>query len=113
MAEEDCRVCDACIRVIDEKLALGVSRRFGKGMAAALAAGESDNQQDHDTAAAPLEPDKGGNRTVMTMGRYRCDAYGSQLTGKWRRNFIADVGIHGRAEIKESEGNRYIRDTDL
>ncbi|KAG6594254.1 uncharacterized protein IUM83_13842 [Phytophthora cinnamomi] len=88
LAEEDCRVCDACIRVIDEKLALGVSRRFGKGVAAALAS-ESDNQTEHAAAAAaPLEPDKGGNRTVMTMGRYR-------------------------AEIKESEGNRYIRDTDL
>lgn len=83
LADEDCRVCDACIRVIDEKLALGVSRRFGKGVAAAL----SDNQQEH-TTVAPLAPDKGGNRTVMTMGRYR-------------------------AEIKESEGNRYIRDTDL
>ncbi|RLN51078.1 hypothetical protein BBJ28_00000755 [Nothophytophthora sp. Chile5] len=68
VAEEDCRVCDACIRVIDEKLALGVSRRFGKGMAAA-AASESDNQRDH-AAAAPLAPDKGSNRTVMTMGRY-------------------------------------------
>ncbi|POM57475.1 Hypothetical protein PHPALM_38010 [Phytophthora palmivora] len=86
VAEEDCRVCDACIRVIDEKLALGVSRRFGKGMAAALAASESDNQKEH--TEAPLEAGKGGNRTVMTMGRYR-------------------------AEIKESEGNRYIRDTDL
>ncbi|KAI9987748.1 hypothetical protein PInf_023792 [Phytophthora infestans] len=88
LAEEDCRVCDACIRVIDEKLALGVSRRFGKGMAAALAASESDNQQEH--TATPLEPDKGGNRTVMTM-----------------------VSVLDRAEIKESEGNRYIRDTDL
>lgn len=65
-------MCDACIRVIDEKLALGVSRRFGKGVAAALAS-ESDNQQEHAAAAAaPMEPDKGGNRTVMTMGRYRC-----------------------------------------
>ncbi|CAI5736297.1 unnamed protein product [Peronospora destructor] len=87
LAEEDCRVCDACVRVIDENLALGVSRRFGKGMAAALAANVSEGQKDHGIAA-PLEPDKGGSRTMMTMGRYR-------------------------AEIKESEGNRYIRDTDL
>ena len=70
LAEEDCRVCDACIQVIDEKLALGVSRRFGKGMAVALAANVSDSHKSHDVAA-PLEPDKGGNRTMMTMGRYR------------------------------------------
>lgn len=77
-------MCDACIRFIDEKLAVGVNRRFGKGLAIAS---KSDNQREH-LVAPPLEPDKGGNRTYMTMGRYR-------------------------AEIKESEGNRYIRDVDL
>ncbi|CAI5702726.1 unnamed protein product [Peronospora effusa] len=88
LAQEDCRVCDACIQVIDEKLALGVGRRFGKGMPeAVLAANGSNGQKNHDIVA-PLEPEKGGNRTMMTMGRYR-------------------------AEIKESEGNRYICDTDL
>ncbi|CAH0482559.1 unnamed protein product [Peronospora belbahrii] len=88
-AEEDCRVCDACIQVIDEKLALGVSRRFGKGVATALATNVSDSRQtnNHEMKVS-LEPEKGGNRTVMTMGRYR-------------------------AEIKDSEGNRYICDTDL
>jgi hypothetical protein len=75
-------VCDACIRVIDEKLALGVSRRFGKGVAAALAA-DSDNQQD-DAVTAPLQPDKGGNRTVMTMGRYRCVGVGAGVFGTRR-----------------------------
>ncbi|KAG6613059.1 Zinc finger FYVE domain-containing protein 16 [Phytophthora cinnamomi] len=37
LVEEDCRVCDACSRVIDEMLAFGVSRRFGEGVAVAVA----------------------------------------------------------------------------
>ncbi|TDH67239.1 hypothetical protein CCR75_000445 [Bremia lactucae] len=87
MAKEDCRVCDACVRLIDEKLAQGVSRRFGKDKVDALATGVDNGKQEY-TEAIPLGPDKGGNRTVMTIGKYR-------------------------AEIKESEGNRYIRDSDL
>ncbi|KAG6594259.1 uncharacterized protein IUM83_13939 [Phytophthora cinnamomi] len=42
LVEEDCRVCDTCSRVIDEKLAFGVSRRFGEGVAAALASSVSE-----------------------------------------------------------------------
>uniref|UniRef100_M4B2K7 FYVE-type domain-containing protein n=1 Tax=Hyaloperonospora arabidopsidis (strain Emoy2) TaxID=559515 RepID=M4B2K7_HYAAE len=90
LAEEDCRVCDACIQVIDETLALSVSRRLDKRVGAAFKSqgASGDQQLKEQEKAAPLEPDKAGNRTVMTVGRYR-------------------------AEIKESEGNRYIRDPDL
>ncbi|CAI5737020.1 unnamed protein product [Hyaloperonospora brassicae] len=89
-AEEDCRVCDACIQVIDEKVALSVSRRVDKRLAAAAlgSPGAASGQQTDAEPATPLAPDAAGNRTVMTTGRYR-------------------------AEISESEGNRYIRDIDL
>ncbi|KAI9912309.1 hypothetical protein PsorP6_005402 [Peronosclerospora sorghi] len=69
-AEEDSRVCDACIRVVDEKMAQGISRRFGKGRAALPANGVSAQDKNH-KIVAPLEPDKGGCHTVMTVGKYR------------------------------------------
>ncbi|DAZ99661.1 TPA: hypothetical protein N0F65_001898 [Lagenidium giganteum] len=99
VADEEMRVCDSCIQVIDEKLAEGLQKSLRKNDEA------SDNQQDHYTEGAssspqndeqesaflkesrPLRPER-STRAVLTMGRYR-------------------------AEIKESEGNRYIRDNDL
>ncbi|TMW62897.1 hypothetical protein Poli38472_005515 [Pythium oligandrum] len=87
VAEEDCRVCDACIKVIDENLALGLSKRFGKG---ASSNDENQNESNQDTVEIPkpLPAEPRNNRGILTVGRYR-------------------------AEIKESEGNRYIRDNDL
>jgi hypothetical protein len=63
-------VCDSCIKFIDEKLALGLSKRFGKGV-------DSSNQNEDDAvvgdAATPnvLAPEPKSNRGVLTMGRYR------------------------------------------
>uniref|UniRef100_K3WUK0 FYVE-type domain-containing protein n=1 Tax=Globisporangium ultimum (strain ATCC 200006 / CBS 805.95 / DAOM BR144) TaxID=431595 RepID=K3WUK0_GLOUD len=84
MDDEEHRVCDLCIQVIDEKLAEGLNKRFGKNIP------PSDNQVTHEQkeAETPLPPDRNANRAVLTTGRYRAD-------------------------IKESEGNRYIRDNDL
>ncbi|TYZ60128.1 hypothetical protein PybrP1_005875 [[Pythium] brassicae (nom. inval.)] len=88
VAEEECRVCDLCIQVIDEKLAEGMSRRFGSGVGVDENSNQNTRWQQAAEAAKPLPPDRNSNRAVLTLGRYR-------------------------AEIKESEGNRYIRDNDL
>jgi len=68
-AEEDCRVCDLCIQVIDEKLAEGLNKRFGKSAGIPVEANEND---DSSNKAAPLPASKSASRTVLTVGRYRC-----------------------------------------
>lgn len=65
-ADEDCRACDLCIQVIDEKLAEGLSKRFGTPIPAT-----DENDDQSNTAQAPLPASKGGGRTVLTTGRYR------------------------------------------
>lgn len=78
IAEEECRVCDLCIQVIDEKLAEGMSRRFGTG----AGVDENSNQNTHEQQAAtakPLPPDRNSNRAVLTLGRYRCVHVGRLL----------------------------------
>lgn len=88
VAEEEMRVCDPCIRVVDEKLAQGLQKSLGSGSSCI------DNQTEeveHNPATFKANPPARPLRThraVLTTGRYRAD-------------------------IKESEGNRYIRDTDL
>ncbi|KAF1334092.1 hypothetical protein FI667_g2244, partial [Globisporangium splendens] len=78
MDDEEHRVCDLCIQVVDEKLAEGLNKRFGKHVP------PSDNQSTHEQkeAETPLPPDRNTNRAVLTTGRYRAD-------------------------IKESEGNSF------
>ncbi|KAJ0412833.1 hypothetical protein ATCC90586_002463 [Pythium insidiosum] len=92
VASEESRVCDACIKVIDEKLALGLSKRFGNGALANENVDNNNANEDNDESilkpGKPLPAEPRNNRGVLTVGRYR-------------------------AEIKESEGNRYIRDNDL
>ncbi|RHY19652.1 hypothetical protein DYB28_005475 [Aphanomyces astaci] len=85
-SEESARVCDPCIQVIDEYIATGLTKRFG---GQASRDNNDDHEEDHHPNAyfTPQKVERNG-RAVMTMGRYR-------------------------AEIKESEGNRYIRDNDL
>lgn len=113
VAEEECRVCDLCIQVIDEKLAEGMSRRFGTG------SNENRNQNTHeqpDEAAKPLPPDRNANRAVLTLGRYRCVALRVYVCLGRGWSWFLNVSVFRdatRAEIKESEGNRYIRDNDL
>ncbi|OQR90375.1 hypothetical protein ACHHYP_05580 [Achlya hypogyna] len=91
VANEPARVCDLCIQVIDEKIALGLNQRFGKVDNNWTPAYEDEEPEDTKPAYSayyvPQKSERNG-RAVMTMGRYR-------------------------AEIKESEGNRYIRDCDL
>lgn len=65
-------MCDLCIQVIDEKLAEGMSKRFGSKNAAA--GDENDNQNTHeqqDAVPKALPPDRNSNRAVLTLGRYR------------------------------------------
>ncbi|OQS07151.1 hypothetical protein THRCLA_00838 [Thraustotheca clavata] len=90
-ADESLRVCDHCIQVIDEKIAFGLNQRFNKADNNWNPSFEDEEPEDNKTThAAYFIPQKTERnaRAVMTMGRYR-------------------------AEIKESEGNRYIRDCDL
>lgn len=77
-AEEDCRVCDLCIQVIDEKLAEGLSKRFGKSAGIPVEANEND---DSSNKAAPLPASKSASRTVLTVGRYRCVSLSVLLPG--------------------------------
>lgn len=78
VADEECRVCDSCIQVIDEKLAEGLQKRFGKSS-------PGDNQQDSASTEEgeeqeasfvsqqkPLAPDANSTRAILTTGRYRC-----------------------------------------
>lgn len=65
-------MCDLCIQVIDEKLAEGMSKRFGSKNASA--GDENDNQNTReleDAAPKALPPDRNSNRAVLTLGRYR------------------------------------------
>ncbi len=116
MSPEELRVCDSCIQVIDEKLADGINKRFhssgntnnrgeeeyeqeanfnngsvpgnSASGSSSSASGCSSSSISSDAPATREPPKKTGGRAVLTMGQYR-------------------------AEIKESEGNRYIRDRDL
>ncbi|ETV90924.1 hypothetical protein H310_14410 [Aphanomyces invadans] len=83
--DENMRVCDPCIQVIDEYIASGLTKRFGGQVPVDNNAIEEDANPN--AYFTPQKVERNG-RAVMTMGRYR-------------------------AEIKESEGNRYIRDNDL
>ncbi|KAF0687035.1 Aste57867_21196 [Aphanomyces stellatus] len=89
VSDESARVCDLCIQVIDEKIASGLNQRFGARATDNNADAADEDEQAGRTSAyfTPPKMERNG-RAVMTMGRYR-------------------------AEIKESEGNRYIRDNDL
>ncbi|CAK4488368.1 unnamed protein product [Aphanomyces euteiches] len=86
-SEQEARVCDLCIQVIDAKISAGVRRRLGFADNNPVS---EDSPSEQDKTAAIFAPQKAerNGRAVVTMGRYR-------------------------AEIKESEGNRYIRDSDL
>jgi hypothetical protein len=86
------RVCDPCIQVIDEKIALSLNQRFGKTSNNWVPSHDvKDEDETNDPSSCyyvpPPKPERSG-RAVISKGRYR-------------------------AEIKESEGNRYIRDCDL
>lgn len=114
-------MCDLCIQVIDEKLAEGMSKRFGSKVSSSVS-DENDNQNTHeqqDVAPKPLPADRNNNRAVLTLGRYRCvHGFASCCRGEFELHRLMSgfffCGVLGdRAEIKESEGNRYIRDNDL
>nr|CCA18242.1 predicted protein putative [Albugo laibachii Nc14] len=91
IAKEEARACDYCIKYIDEKLAVSLHRRYGKSKEV-MSYDESLADLKMDTKEEQKEkqvsrPER-GNRSMLSAGRYRAD-------------------------IKESEGNRFIRDDDL
>ncbi|RHY32532.1 hypothetical protein DYB32_002463 [Aphanomyces invadans] len=95
------RVCDPCIQVIDEYIASGLTKRFGGQVPVDNNAIEEDANPN--AYFTPQKVERNG-RAVMTMGRYRYTHF---------RPLLDAVSWGCRAEIMESEGNRYIRDNDL
>lgn len=81
VSSDPVRVCDPCIRVIDETLAQRLNKRLGGKSPNVISSPSSEK------ITRPEPVDRSG-RAVLSVGSYR-------------------------AEIKESEGNRYIRDGDL
>ena len=108
VSEEEQRVCDSCIQVVDEKLAEGMNKRFGKSEECTRETVLEDQENSSRQTNQPKHPEKQSGRAVITMGRYRY--FPSSLE---TIKCVYEYWWIDRAEIKESEGNRYIRDDDL